>query len=120
MIPNHYASTLSELDRTIARSVPPGGNWKDIPETVPSKRLQQIRISYAAGKGSRSTYYGRLRPGAPAYTINTYFARPGNGCHLHYDYTGGQHRTLSQREAARLQSFPDRFIFHGSRGSVAK
>lgn len=119
VIPNHYAATLSELDRTIARAVPPGGNWKDIPESVPSRRLQQIRVSYAAGKGSRSTYYGRLRPDAPAYTINTYFTRPGNGCHLHYDYAGGQHRTLSHREAARLQSFPDRFVFHGSRTAVS-
>ncbi|WP_041328278.1 DNA (cytosine-5-)-methyltransferase [Rubrobacter xylanophilus] len=120
MIPNHYTASLSALDLTIAQAVPPGGNWKDIPETVPSKRLQQIRASYAAGKGSRSTYYGRLRPDAPAYTINTYFTRPGNGCHLHYDYSGGQHRTLSQREAARLQSFPDRFVFRGSHIAVSR
>lgn len=117
-IPNHYSANLSRLDLMIARAVPPGGNWKDIPETVPSQRLKQIRISYAAGEGSRSTYYGRLHPDAPSYTINTYFSRPGNGCHLHYDYAGGQHRVISQREAARLQSFPDSFVFLGNRGAV--
>lgn len=114
MVFNHYASSLSDLDMQIIRCVPPGGNWKNIPESVPSQRLAQIRESYKAGKGSRSTYYGRLRPELPAYTINTYFNRPGNGCNMHYD----QDRTLSQREAARFQSFPDSFEFIGSLGAI--
>jgi DNA (cytosine-5)-methyltransferase 1 len=119
MIPNHYSAKLSDLDLAMAVHIPPGGNWKNIPTSIPSKRLSQIRASYAKGEGSRSTYYGRLRPDAPAYTINTYFGRPGNGCHLHYDYDGGQHRVISQREAARLQSFPDNFIFLGSRTAIS-
>lgn len=114
MIENHYASKLSELDMKIISYVPQGGNWKDIPESVPSQRLAQIRQSYKEGKGSRSTYYGRLRSDMPSYTINTYFNRPGNGCHIHYQ----QDRTLSQREAARLQSFPDDFIFEGSKAAI--
>jgi DNA (cytosine-5)-methyltransferase 1 len=118
MIPNHYSARLSELDLAMAIHIPPGGNWKNIPTSIPSQRLAQIRESYAKGGGSRSTYYGRLRPDAPAYTINTYFGRPGNGCHLHYDYAGGQHRVISQREAARLQSFPDDFVFLGSRTAI--
>lgn len=117
-IPNHYSAKLSELDLQMAVAIPPGGNWKDIPENIPSKRLDQIRKSYSNGGGSRSTYYGRLRPETPSYTINTNFNRPGNGCHLHYDYAGGQHRVLSQREAARLQSFPDCFVFYGSNRSI--
>ncbi len=119
-IANHYSAALSELDLAMVRAVPPGGNWKDIPETVPSERLAQIRRNYRAGGGSRSTYYGRLRPDLPAYTITTNFNRPGNGCHIHYDYERGQHRLISQREAARLQSFPDSFAFLGKRGSVNK
>ena len=119
-IPNHYSAKLSKLDLDVAVAVPPGGNWKNIPHDVPSKRIEQIRVSFAAGEGSRSTYYGRLHPARPAYTINTYFNRPGNGCHLHYDYAGGQHRVLSEREAARLQSFPDRFAFVGAHLSVQK
>jgi DNA (cytosine-5)-methyltransferase 1 len=120
VIPNHYSAKLSDLDLQMAIAVPPGGNWKNIPESAPSVRVAKIRTDYAAGKGSRSTYYGRLLPTQPAYTINTYFARPGNGCHLHYDFDGGQHRVLSQREAARLQSFPDSFAFAGSRGPINK
>ena len=96
--------------------VPEGGNWKSIPNSVPSKRLDQIRKSYAEGKGSRSTYYGRLTRDMPAYTISTNFNRPGCGCNTHYS----QDRTLTYREAARIQSFPDDFVFLGSKTSVAK
>lgn len=120
MINNHIAPTLSDLDLKIVTSVPPGGNWKNIPESIPSKRIQQIRESYAAGKGSRSTYYGRLKYDAPSYTITTYYNRPGNGCHIHPDYDGGQHRVISHREAARFQSFPDSFKFLGNQGSILK
>lgn len=118
MIPNHQSAKLSALDLQFARAVPPGGNWQDIPEDVPSARLVQIRESFAAGKGSRSTYYGRLRPDAPSYTIGTYYTRPGNGCFLHPD--ASQDRTISHREAARLQSFPDSFVFNGSQRAVCQ
>ena len=114
MIAHHACSKLSRLDIAIAEAVRPGGNWRNIPANIPSERIAQIRISALAGEGSRSTYYGRLRPDCPAYTINTYYVRPGNGCFLHYDFEGGQHRTLSHREAARLQTFPDYFKFEGT------
>ena len=119
-LPNHYSAKLSDLDLRMVRAVPPGGNWKNIPDDVPSRRLEQIRRGYMNGKGSRSTYYGRLRADQPAYTISTCFNRPGNGCYIHYDVEGGQHRLISQREAARLQSFPDSFVFYGSRSAVYK
>lgn len=114
MIHNHSTAKLSDLDMRMVKSIPEGGNWKDIPESIPSLRLEKIRASYARGEGSRSTYYGRLRRDQPSYTINTYFNRPGNGCHIHYN----QDRVLSQREAARLQSFPDSFEFLGTQGAI--
>lgn len=116
MIANHQASKMSNNDMLVISYVPQGGNWKNIPTTVPSKRLQSIRESYAQGKGSRSTYYGRLREDMPSHTISTYFTRPGNGCNIHYS----QNRTITYREAARLQSFPDSFIFLGSNSSICK
>ena len=115
VIPNHCAPRLSELDMRMVLSVPEGGNWKNIPESIPSKRLEQIRESYKRGEGSRSTYYGRLKRSDPAFTISTYFSRPGNGCHIHYE----QDRVLTPREAARLQSFPDSFDFLGSQTAVS-
>lgn len=114
VIYNHFSARLSDRDLQMVRAVPEGGNWKDIPESIPSRRLVQIRESYARGEGSRSTYYGRLCRNMPSYTINTYFNRPGNGCHVHPT----QDRVLSQREAARLQSFPDSFRFLGSQSAI--
>jgi len=109
MIYDHAAGALSDLDREIVAAVPAGGNWRDLPETFASKRVEQIRRSAARGEGSRSTYYGRLRWDRPAYTISTYFNRPGNGCFIHPDAP----RLLTVREAARLQSFPDAYRFFG-------
>ncbi|MBK8294180.1 MAG: DNA (cytosine-5-)-methyltransferase [Solirubrobacterales bacterium] len=114
MISNHYSASLSELDMAIVRSIPEGGNWKDVPASIVCRRIETIRASYERGEGSRSTYYGRLRSDAPSYTINTYFSRPGNGCHVHY----AQDRVISHREAARFQSFPDAFEFRGSKAAV--
>lgn len=116
MLSNHIAPPLSELDLQGISYVPEGGNWKNIPESVPSKRLDTIRKAYAEGKGSRSTYYGRLTSDMPAYTISTNFTRPGCGCNTHYS----QDRTITYREAARIQSFPDSFLFAGSKASIAK
>lgn len=110
---NHVSPSLSRLDLEIIRSIPPGGNWQNIPlETAKkSSRIMQIRAS-----GGRTTYYGRLRPDMPSYTVNTYFHRPGNGSFIHYS----QDRMISLREAARLQSFPDAFVFQGSLSSICK
>lgn len=109
MIHNHITYPLSDLDMLMVKAVPQGGNWKDIPLNVPSKRLEQIRKS-----GGRTTLYGRLSWNKPSYTVTTYFNRPGNGTYVHPD----QHRVISAREAARLQSFPDDFIFSGTKGSL--
>jgi len=110
---NHVCAKLSEFDMEVIRTVPPGGNWKDVPVEIASKssRLTQIRRS-----GGRTTYYGRLQSDLPSYTISTYFNRPGNGTFIH----PAQDRLISQREAARLQSFPDRFRFLGSTSSIYK
>lgn len=111
MLYNHTTYSLSENDLRMVKSVPPGGNWKNIPINVPSKRLEQIRAS-----GGRTTLYGRLTFNKPSYTITTYFNRPGNGTYIHPVHD----RVISAREAARFQSFPDNYIFHGSKGSLCK
>jgi DNA (cytosine-5)-methyltransferase 1 len=110
---NHQTAKLSELDLEMIRYIPPGGNWRNIPDEVvsKSKRLQRIKRT-----GGRTTYYGRLTWDKPSYTINTYFNRPGNGCFIH----PAQNRLISLREAARLQSFPDGFRFYGTRQSQYK
>ncbi len=113
---NHSLPGLSALDREIISYVPRGGNWQNIPESVPSQRLKQIREMSKERGVVRTTYYGRLRLDQPAYTIATYYNRPGNGTNIH----PFEDRTLTSREAARLQSFPDSFRFLGSEGAVRK
>ena len=98
MIHNHITYPLSDLDMQMVVAVPQGGNWKNIPLHIPSKRLEQIRKS-----GGRTTLYGRLAWNKPSFTVTTYFNRPGNGTYVHPE----QNRVISAREAARLQSFPD-------------
>lgn len=60
--------------------------------------------------------YGRLCWDKPAPTITTRFDTPAAGRFTHPDYD----RTLTPREAARIQSFPDDYIFCGSKTSVCK
>lgn len=109
-VTDHVSGTLSDLDRMMLQHIPPGGNWRNLPADFPSRRIQQIRASAARGEGSRSTYYGRLRWDQPSYTISTYINRPGNGCFIH----PSAGRLITIREAARLQTFPDRWHFAGS------
>ena len=109
MVVDHVSGKLSRLDEEVVRAVPPGGNWRNLPESFESARVRQIRESAKRGQGSRSTYYGRLCWDSPSYTISTYFNRPGNGCFIHPEAA----RLITIREAARLQSFPDCYRFSG-------
>lgn len=113
-VANHQMPSLSELDKLMISYVEPGGNWTSIPESVPSKRLEQIRAMARTRGMVRTTYYSRLKYTQPAYTISTYFNRPGNGANIH----PWEDRTLSCREAARLQSFPDSFLFLGNEAAI--
>ena len=59
--------------------------------------------------------YHVLRPNKPSTTVIAHLYKDGNR-YIHYDYK--QARTITPREAARLQSFPDDFEFIGSRTSA--
>jgi len=57
-----------------------------------------------------SQAYARLHRKGIAQTITTQFGNPGSGRYMHYRDL----RSITVREAARFQSFPDTFIFYGS------
>lgn len=61
-----------------------------------------------------SQIYKRLNPEKPAYTVT---GSGGGGTHVyHWD----EPRALTNRERARLQTFPDDYVFEGSKESVRK
>lgn len=57
----------------------------------------------------------KLVPASPSWTVTAHLAKDTYS-HIHYD--ARQARTISIREAARLQSFPDAFIFSGNMGDA--
>lgn len=59
---------------------------------------------------------GRLWWDRPSVTIRTEFFKPEKGRYLH----PSEHRPITHREAARLQSFPDSFIFAGTKIEIAR
>jgi len=61
-----------------------------------------------------SQIYKRLDPKKPAYTVT---GSGGGGTHM---YHWEENRALTNRERARLQTFPDDFIFFGSKESIRK
>jgi len=66
-------------------------------------------------KGAKiSQIYKRLHPEKPSYTVT---GSGGGGTHV---YHWSENRALTNRERARLQTFPDKFIFKGSKESVRK
>lgn len=60
--------------------------------------------------------YGRMRWDAPAGTISSGFLSPGRGRYIH----PLRQRTITPREAARIQGFPDWFVFKTSEGYISR
>ena len=67
-------------------------------------------------KSGGTDLFGRLWWDRPAFTIRTEFFKPEKGRYLHPQ----QHRPITHREAARVQTFPDDFRFLGSKIEIAK
>ncbi|HYN78762.1 MAG TPA: DNA cytosine methyltransferase [Lamprocystis sp. (in: g-proteobacteria)] len=101
---NHEAARLSAINMQRLTHIPPGGNWTAIPPEILPLGMQRARRS------DHTKRYGRVAPDGLASTILTK-CDPHWGAYFHYD----QDRAFTVREAARLQSFPDRFHFTGSR-----
>lgn len=88
---NHKTVEHKERTKEIISLVPDGGNYKDLP-----KELQNIRKVNIA--------WTRLNSQKPSFTIDT-----GHNHHFHYKFN----RVPTVRESARIQSFPDNFVFSG-------
>jgi len=108
----HFGRSPTEVSLARYRAVPPGGNRFD---------LQKNRPDITPGCWIRKTsggtdLFGRLWWDRPSVTIRTEFFKPEKGRYLHPD----QDRPITHREAARIQSFPDEFVFVGSKVEIAR
>ena len=104
--PNNERTRQSEMVIRRLQHILPGQNafTADLPEDL------QLNI-----KGARiSQIYKRLDPDKPSYTVT---GSGGGGTHI---YHWEEPRALTNRERARLQTFPDTYVFQGSKESVRK
>jgi DNA (cytosine-5)-methyltransferase 1 len=101
--PNHERGldTPDVVERL--KLIPPGKNYEVIPAGHP-----------LAVKGLISHVYRRLEPGKPSYTV---IANGGGGTHGYHHI---EPRRLSNRERARLQTFPDDFVFYDGGASAGR
>lgn len=97
----HAAAVIERLTH-----IPPGKNawYEGIPDHL-KLNVKTVRLSQI---------YRRLDPDKPAYTVT---GSGGGGTHV---YHWKENRALTNRERARLQTFPDDFIFEGGKESVRK
>lgn len=103
---NNVYTKQSEKVIERLKHIKPGQNAfnADIP------RHLQLKV-----KGAKiSQIYKRLDPSKPAYTVT---GSGGGGTHI---YHWKENRALTNRERARLQTFPDDFIFYGKKESIRK
>lgn len=95
---NHQITIHTPKTQRIIAMVPDGGNYKSLPMEMWG--LRKVHIAWT-----------RMNSQKPCFTIDT-----GHRHHFHYKYN----RIPTVRESARIQSFPDDFVFFGSRTSQNK
>lgn len=103
-VPNHWCRGMTSINRRRIESVREGRDWRDIPLKLLPERYFTTRSSDQKGS------YGRLAWDWPAYTVTNASLNISAGPFTHPT----QDRCLSVREVARIQTFPDSYIFQGS------
>lgn len=98
---NHVSSHHKPETIKLLSMIKQGQTMKDLPEEYRTKSVH-------------SGAYGRMEYDKPAYTLTTRLNTPSVGRITHPE----QNRTITPREAARIQSFPDDYVFIGDITSV--
>lgn len=100
---NHIATNHNEKALERIKQLSQGGRRLDLKD---GEKIKSVH----------SGAYGRMRWDEVAKTLITRFDTPSSGVYIHPE----RNRTLTPREAARIQSFDDDFIFYGNKSSIIK
>ena len=100
---NHKATNHSKIALDKLSLIPPEGDKRFLPKEM-------------HGNQKFMTTWSRLVWDKPSPTIDTRFDTPSNGRNSHPILN----RAITPREAARIQSFPDAFVFYGPKTSICK
>ena len=98
---NHSAPPPSDRQRERMLNLQEGEGMQFLPEELRTKT-------------KHSNAYRRLQSNALALTLTTYIGNASSGMYIHPK----ENRIVTAREAARLQSFQDSFVFHGGHHSM--
>jgi len=101
---NNVTRWHRKKDVEVFMNMKPGGRWSQLSNS------DRRKIGYS--DKSFDDKWKRLSNNEPSWTVVSHLSKDG---YMYIHPT--QNRTISVREAARLQSFPDSFVFHGSRSA---
>lgn len=108
--PNHQAARVTAINIERFSHVPQGGGWKDIPMHLRLKCHKTVDTT----TGGWPDVYGRLCWDGQCPTVTGGFDSFTRGRYGHPK----SDRPLTPREAARIQGFPDDFVFLGTRHDI--
>ncbi len=109
---HHYAPQPSPLALARMQVIPPGGDKRDVMRKAP----QMTPPSWWSLNCEVTDVWGRMEWNAPSNTLRTALLNPSKGRYIHPE----QNRVVSLREAARLQTVPDRWTFAGLPTQIAR
>jgi DNA (cytosine-5)-methyltransferase 1 len=114
----HFGRNPRELSLQRYDCIPPGGGRFDLPDEL----LPDCWRNKPTGT---TDVMGRMRWDAPSLTIRTEFFKPEKGQYLHPQWDRKSprkrvNRVITHLEAARIQDFPDDFVWCGSKIEIAK
>lgn len=100
-VKNHFATATTERAQKRFEAIGKGKNFQSLPD--------ELKTTYSKPERTQKTIYLRLDPQKPSGTV----VNVRKSMWIHPE----KNRAITLREAARLQSFPDRFEFRGSKDS---
>jgi DNA (cytosine-5)-methyltransferase 1 len=114
--PWHRWRQSSDIVARRIRAVPVNGTRFDLPEDLRLACHERLKGPRGTPVRAATGSYGRVRAEQPAPTMTTRCTTPASGPFIHPT----EHRGLSLREAAALQTFPASYRWHGGHDSVER